>query len=95
MSYSFSVRGLTKDEARAAVAAEFDKVVASQPDHAADRDAAQAAAGAFIAALRDVADGEYVGVSVSGSLSWQGTDEPHAYTGASVNVSAYIARNAG
>jgi hypothetical protein len=37
--------------------------------------------------LRDPREGEQIGVSMSGSLSWQESD---VFTGASVNVSAYV-----
>ena len=88
MSYSFSVVAGSKDEAGVKVEAELGKVVASQPSHEFDRQAAQDAAEAFIDVLREPGEGERVGVSVSGSLSWQSAD---VFTGASVNVSAWIA----
>jgi|HubBroStandDraft_1064217.scaffolds.fasta_scaffold328622_1 hypothetical protein len=89
MSYSFAIQADTKDEAGVKVEAELGKVVEGQPSHAFDRQAAQDAAEAFIDVLRDPKEGEYVGVSMSGSLSWQ---ETNVFTGASVNVSAFIAR---
>jgi hypothetical protein len=73
MSYSFSARGATKQEAKDAAAAEFDKVVASQPIHAVDRAPALAAVGAFVDMLADSPKAIYV--SVSGSLGWQGEDQ--------------------
>ena len=87
MSYSFSVTAATKDAAGVAVEAELAKVVENQPSHAADRQAAQDAAEAFIDLLRDPGEGECVGVSMSGSLIWQTGD---VYTSASVNVSAWV-----
>jgi len=89
MSYSFSVRAASKADALVEVAAELDKVVVGQPTHASDRQAAEDAVKAFVAVVRDPGEGEYLGVSVSGSLSWQ---EDNVFTGASVNVSAYVAR---
>lgn len=87
MSYSFNVNAGSKDEAGTKIEAELAKVVASQPMHAADQQAAQNAAEAFIDVLREPGDGEGVGVSVSGSLSWQ---KEGAFIGASVNVSAWV-----
>jgi hypothetical protein len=89
MSYSFGIKADTKDEAGKKVEAELATVVASQPSHAADRQAAQDAAEAFIDVLRDPAEGECIGVSMSGSLSWQ---TANVFTGASVNISAWIER---
>ena len=87
MSYSFGVRAATKEAAVAAVSAKLDEVVASQPDHAADRAQAQSAAEAFIALLADDASRDVV-VSVSGWLSWDTTTR---FTDANVSVSANLA----
>ena len=89
MSYSLSIKADSKDEAGVKVEAELAKVVANHPSHAADRQAAQDAAEAFIDVLRDPTEGEQIGVSMSGSLSWQ---TENAFTGASVNVSAWVER---
>ncbi len=89
MSYSFAIKADTKDDAGVKVEAELGQVALNQPSHAFDRQAAQNAAEAFIDVLRDPKEGEYVGVSISGSLSWQEAD---VFTGASVNISAFIAR---
>ncbi|MCK1684228.1 hypothetical protein IVA87_33790 [Bradyrhizobium sp. 147] len=70
MSYSFSVKAPNKAAAKAAVAAEFDKVVASQPIHARDRAAALANAGAAIDALVDD-EALHVSVNLSGSVGWR------------------------
>lgn len=67
MSYSFAVKAASKAEAKQLVAAELDSVLASQPIHEADRQSAEAAAGAFIDLLRDD-DGLDVLVSVHGSV---------------------------
>lgn len=87
MSYSFSAKGVTKDAAKDAAAAEFDKVVESQPVHAADRDAALATVGAMIDAVVDPAEGEEVRVSVSGYLSWRTEGE---FITASVSAQAGV-----
>ena len=92
MSYSFSVRGATKAEAIEKVAAELNKVVASQPIHAADSVQAQAAAEAFLNVIPSNVDGEGFYVSVSGSVGWSGNlGTPECtITSASVNVSASL-----
>jgi hypothetical protein len=71
MSYSFTVSGTSKADAVAKVAAEFEHVVAAQPVHAADKDAAVAAATAFVVLLQEPAENEFIAVNVYGSLSWQ------------------------
>jgi hypothetical protein len=87
MSYSFSILADTKDDAGVKVEAELGKVVTAQPSHEYDRQAAQNAAEAFIDVLRDPREGECVGVSMSGSLIWR---EGYVFTGASVNVNAWV-----
>lgn len=89
MSYSFSVMGATKDEAKTLIEAEFDKIIASQPVHAADKAAALAAAGAFIDLLTDPPEGKVVRVSMHGSLGWNEPD-PKSFTGSGVGVSAQL-----
>lgn len=69
MSYSFTVRGISKADAISAVHNELNKVVHGQPIHAADQDQAQAAADAFINLLV-TDDTRDISVNVSGSL-WQ------------------------
>lgn len=86
MSYSFSVRGATKDAAKKAVMAEFDKVVESQPIHAKDREQACTNAFTVIDLLSDpVPDGQVVGVYCNGYVSWRENDE---LTGANISASA-------
>lgn len=87
MSYSFHVSAATKAEAKQKMAAEFDNVVSSQPNHKADRDAAQAAANAFVDVIAEPHEGDMVNVSVSGSLSWTGDNE---FTSANVYVTASL-----
>lgn len=92
MSYSFSAKGNTKAETIAAVAAELDKVVTSQPVHAADRDQALAVATAFVNLLPEDADKD-VSISVSGSLGWTGTyPASHVVSNAQVNVYASLVK---
>ena len=92
MSYSFSARGATKADVIAKVSAELDKVVVSQPIHAADRAQAQAAVEAFVAVIPENADGKDFYVSVSGSVGWSGNlgAADCTITSASVNVGASL-----
>lgn len=87
MSYSFSISADSKADARAKVRAELDKVVASQPVHAADKAAAEYAAEAFIGLLVAPVEGERICVSMHGSLSWRSEG---VYIGANVGVSASV-----
>ena len=95
MSYSFQFTAATKEEAKARVAKEMDQVVDVQKCHAKDRDAAIAAAGAFIDLLADV-DDKAIYVNVSGTVSYlwsnenpDGTNPDTVFTNVGVNVSAY------
>lgn len=94
MSYSFRTQAATKTEAKAAVAAEFDKAIGHQKCHERDRAQALAAAGSFIDLLPDD-DARDVGVSMSGSLTgrWEGSDVV-AIESANVSVTAYLAARA-
>ena len=88
MSYSFIVRAKDKVEARAMVAAEFEKVVQSQPIHAADRAQALAAVGAFLDLLVDD-DSMNVQVNVHGSVSWL-FEQPATLISAGVGISVAL-----
>ncbi len=92
MSYSFTVSGTSKADAVAKVAAEFEQVVASQPVHAADKDAAMNAANAFVGLLQEPAENEVIAVNVYGSLSWQDYSDtaPTIFRSGNVGVSASI-----
>lgn len=84
MSYSFNVRAATKGEAKAKVSAELDKVVLTQPAHAADRDAAQALADSFIDLVLDDPTQD-IYVQAHGSV--YATEEGLRNAGAGVSVS--------
>lgn len=86
MSYSFNVRAADKAAACAAVAAELEKVVASQPIHEHDVAQAQAAADAFIDLVGEVA-GLELSVSVNGSVY----TVDGVFRGASVGVNVGLA----
>lgn len=88
MSYSFQVRGANLAAALAAAAVQFDAVVASQPNHVADRQPALDCAAAFGALLK-LDDTQDVVISMSGSLSWRHGEEGN--TSANVNVSTRLA----
>lgn len=90
MSYSFTVRGGDKTEAKSKVSAQLDKVARLQTLHQHDQAQAEAAAHAFIDLLEDDGARDVV-VSVHGSLS----HHPHAtavasITSASIGVSAQL-----
>ena len=89
MSYSFNVRGATRIEVMDKVFAEFDKIVAAQPIHSADRKQAQDAAFSFLGVVPDGKEDQDYYISVSGSLSWDGID-PQVIKAASVNVNASL-----
>lgn len=95
MSYSFAITGTSKADAVAKVAAEFDQVVANQPTHTADKEAAVTAAKSFINLLQEPRDGEHITVNMYGSLGWQQSDKPPtAFLSGNVSVSASIAKKA-
>lgn len=93
MSYSFTVHAASKAEALDLVEAEFEKVVQSQPVHAADKEQAQAAAAAFIELMPDDADKD-VHVTVNGSIAWTGLNDDPSFTAASCSVSAWLMQRA-
>jgi len=88
MSYSFTVKGPTKDAVKALVAAQFDQVVQAQACHLRDKAQAVAAAGAFIDLVADDFAGRQLQVHMNGSLTgtWQGSDVTRV-TGAAFGVS--------
>ena len=88
MSYSFDVQAPTKAEAKAAIEAEFDKVLSSQPVHEADLPAARVAAAAFVEVLKDPTEAEQVKVRVNGWVSWRAEGE---FYGACFGVQADLA----
>lgn len=87
MSYSFQARGADLAAALADAASKFDGVVASQPTHADDRQAALDCAFAFGSMLAPDPTQDVV-ISLSGSLGWQGDVK---YTSAGVNCSVWRA----
>lgn len=94
MSYGFNIRAATAAAAIAALPAKFDEVVAAQPIHERDRDAAVAAATSVIGLIGEPQDGQEISLSVSGYVQWQvpmidgKVDGP--LTGASVSANAIL-----
>ncbi|SCU73478.1 conserved hypothetical protein [Cupriavidus necator] len=91
MSYSFQVKAATKAKTKAAVEAEFEKVLVHQPIHARDKAAALGNANAVIDLLPED-DSNDISVSCNGYVSWYGShgEDQMAVplTGASVSCSA-------
>ncbi len=84
MSYSFSVKA-KRDDIMAKVDEQLAQVVANQPTHSKD---VNAAADVVKSLLSVVEDGLY-NVSVSGSLSWREAD---VFIGANLSVSVQPAQ---
>lgn len=87
MSYSFTVKAATKEEAKTKVAAELDAIAGAQPTHKVDRDGVAAVAGVFIDLLADPQENHEIQVMINGSLSWS---SENVYNGAEVTVRAYV-----
>lgn len=73
MSYSFSVRGKTGEELVAEVEKQLDGIVANQPIHAKDREAASDAV-SQLSDLVELEEGKVLQASVSGSIVWVADD---------------------
>lgn len=84
MSYSFSAKGANKDALAAAVAAEFEKIVAAQPVHAVDQVEAADAVESLADLLQDD-DTRDISASVSGSV--YSTDQGLQQVSCSINLS--------
>jgi hypothetical protein len=89
MSFSFTVRAASKDEAKNKIAEKMDEVVIAQPAHELDRPAVSNVASAYIDMLDDDPARDIV-VSVSGSLAWSGDVTGGVFHGASVSVNAIL-----
>jgi len=70
MSYSFQVRGASIAAALALAATAFEEVVASQPNHAADKAPALATAEALAGILHPDESKDVV-INMNGYLSWK------------------------
>jgi len=88
MSYSIFVHAAaSKEEAKNSVADKFDDVVVAQEVHKVDKEAALAAANAFIDMLVEPPEGHVLQVTVSGSLSWR---EAEQFFGSNLSIAAHI-----
>lgn len=68
MVYSISITAATKDEARAAVAAEHARVVTGATEHGHEGEAVLAAVDAFLQLAREPREGEAVIVNLRGAI---------------------------
>lgn len=89
MSYSFSIVADTKSEATAKIREQFDSIVASQPSHAADKEAAIVAAQTFVRLLAEPGAGDAIYVSMNGSLGWK-HDIPDQFIHANVSINTSV-----
>lgn len=87
MSYSFTICGATKAEAKRLVEAELARVRQDQPAHAIDYAQAWAAAEVFIDLMPDDPSKDVV-VGMYGYVSLAGTPEDPVLSSASVSITA-------
>lgn len=74
MSYSFTVRGVNKKEAKAKAADQFRTIVSNQVCHVRDQDAVLNAVDAFVDLLAEKDMDIVVGVNGALGGAWSGTD---------------------
>jgi hypothetical protein len=89
MSYSFSVTADTKEDATRQIREQFDIVVASQPSHAADKEAAVVAAQTLVRLLAEPHEGDEIYVTMYGSLGWR-NDAPDEFLSAGLTIGASV-----
>jgi len=89
MSYSFSVTADTKAEATRQIREKFDEVVAAQPSHAADKEAAVVAAQTLLRLLAEPREGDEIYVSMNGSVGWR-HDAPEEFLHANVAINTSL-----
>ena len=89
MSYSISVIDDTKADANRQIREQFDAVVAAQPSHAADKEAAVVAAQAFVRLLADPDEGQEIYLNMYGSLGWV-HDKPDQFISAGMSINASL-----
>lgn len=76
MSYSFSVKGATKQEVKDLAFTELTRICEQQPEHAADATGAFAAVTAYVEALtNDQSEHDDITVNVNGSVGWRSDKE--------------------
>lgn len=91
MSYSFHVRGATKEEVAEALVSKLDETVREQPVHAKDREAIEANARAVINLMPEPQKGMDLVVTCNGYVTWDGElpEEPADVVPQGLNVSCY------
>jgi len=91
MSYSFHVRGATREDVLAALSAKFEETVREQPVHEKDRDAAEANAKAIIALMPEPSEGTDLVVNCNGYVTFDGElpKDPAELVPLGLNVSCY------
>lgn len=90
MSYSFNIRAATVALALAAVASEFDAIVAREPAHHVDKDKALSAVASYLELVPTAhLDGYELSVAVSGGIGgeWDG-DTPQSLNFVAFSVQA-------
>ena len=87
MSYSFTIIADTKVSATAQIRLQMDKVAASQPTHAKDKEAAIEAGQAIVRVLAEPFHGDEIHVHMNGYLSWTKDDD---IISANLNVRAEL-----
>jgi hypothetical protein len=93
MSYSFTITTSNKTDATAKIREQFDAVVASQPSHSADKEAAVVAAQKLVRLLADPGEGDEIYVSMNGSLGWK-HDAPEQFMHANVTINTSVCKKA-
>lgn len=91
MSYSFHVRGATREETISALLAKIDETVSQQPVHAKDRDAIEANARAVIGLMPEPPEGMDLVVTCNGYVTFDGElpKDPAELVPLGLNVSCY------
>lgn len=90
MSFSFTLRARTVAAALALAAVEMDRVVQTQPAHAADRNTVLDAVERQVGLFGTVAADKHVVLNVNGSLSTTGVPGADDFTILSANVGVNV-----
>jgi hypothetical protein len=93
MSYSFSLIAANKAALLELAAFKLKAVTETQPEHAHDMPAALANLNAHLALIPEPREGQQVGASMHGSVTWTrapGEGQPIEYTGAAGGCNVYL-----
>jgi hypothetical protein len=90
MSYSFTFKATSREDAKRQLGQQFDAVVKQQATHDADRAAAQAATERFIDTINEPQGGQQIHVTVYGSIGMQASTNPDQTNANITNVSVNI-----